>query len=331
MRGNDVTDVPALSDLERACDEYGRGVRVLATHRGPLIERLLDNGQEHLAAALPSNRRDPVPRTLANYMHPSDDLADDLQARMKDVLDQITALSGQYSLDPSVTSLLINSAEGVAGKVVDLSDDLRQQLSGKNRLTANRGPLDITVDELTRVPTDAELLVSSVWSEEHLIVLGRIIEISIQNEGRCRQLLGRALGLPESALEKGQYTDAVFLGSRLNDLDRRLKNLSKMDGVPTWMPAAIDWTDRAAKADKRRDALVHRPPAIILGRTGPRPALSPARNSQQVEELTTQAWELLRDLAKVSRDSFEILRISSTHSTLGSSSGPEAIPPSLGP
>jgi hypothetical protein len=83
-------------------------------------------------------------------------------------------------------------------------------------LPIGKGPIfDITDDER------AHLFQSRTWSAEHLLALGRIVEVSASIEDRMRRLLGSALQIPQSGLGRRDYTSAAFLGVRASELTRR--------------------------------------------------------------------------------------------------------------
>jgi hypothetical protein len=198
-------------------------------------------------------------------------------------------------------------AADVARRVVELAEDLRV-LAFRQRRTAAAQVLAVSLDELTRTPSDEELLRSGAWSEEHLTVLGRIVEVSASNESVARRLLGLALGLQERPGRRDGLAEVVFIGNRLKDLARRLTALRPLDGVPEWSEDAAAWAVKAGKAEEKRDALLHRAPAIVMTGSGAESALAPARRAQEVEVLTTQAWDVLRDLEQSQRDGFLVLR-----------------------
>ena len=149
--------------------------------------------------------------------------------------------------------------------------------------------LALTAEDLQRQPTDAGLLKSGVWSEEHLITLGRIVEESAGNEAKVRRLLGLALRLPDGGLANQHYAEAIFLGARVRDLAGKLCALAPLDGAPPWVQAAAIWADTAAKADEKRKQLLHSPPEFIGGSAVGQPGMSPVRRSQRPEVLATQA------------------------------------------
>lgn len=175
-------------------------------------------------------------------------------------------------------------------------------LGSSVRRPFGKGPIfDITDDER------AHLFQSRTWSAEHLLALGRIVEVSASIEDRMRRLLGSALQIPQSGLGRRDYTSAAFLGVRASELTRRLKTLATMDGVPEWVPAAAEWALRAHKAIERRDALVHRAPVIIMGGSdGPKPGLGRARWTQEHETLDQQALDLLRQLVELEEEGLSV-------------------------
>ena len=122
--------------------------------------------------------------------------------------------------------------------------------------------LALTAEDLQRQPTDAGLLKSGVWSERHLIAPGRIVEESAGNEAKVRRLLGLALRLPDGGLANQRYAEAIFLVARVRDLAGELCALAPQDGAPPWVQAAAIWADTTAKADEKRNQLLHRPPCV---------------------------------------------------------------------
>lgn len=311
---NDQPGVVSLerppTDLQRAADGYRRGVELLVAHRGTLIQRLNAAAVDHLVDACPWNRPRMDPFLPAPYQ-PERDLPDALRERMRLVAVELTDVSQTPS--PGTWIYLSDErADVMAAEVLKLEKDLRDAWSTKRRVTTNLWPPAVDLEELSREPTAEELLVSRVWSEEHLIILGRIVELSSEIEVTCRRLLGRALAIPESGLGSRQYTDAVFLGSRVKDLAARLKALSETEGVPAWLVDAASWAKRASNAEQRRDALLHRPAVLVMGGESPRPGLSRARRSQEVEVLTTQASDLLRELDGLRRASFGLKTVTFT-------------------
>ena len=287
------------SDLQRAAQMYEQGVQILATHPGPIGVRLQQAALTHFVNAGPWTRPR-LPLDMPPFMQPAHDVPDDLIERIRVVGMELTTVFPLPDL----------RAVELADSVVALAADLRTRLTSQRRRAVENLGMAVTREQMLAPPTDEALLTSLVWGEEHLLVLGRIIELSAENESTVRHLLGRALGLAESGFQSRRYVDAVFLGSRVNDLKGRLVNLAALEGVPEWMPVAVAWARRAANADERRNKLVHRPPVIVMGGAGPLPGMSAARRDQATEVITTQAWDLLRELEAVRRDGFDVLQVS---------------------
>jgi hypothetical protein len=133
------------------------------------------------------------------------------------------------------------------------------------------------------------ILSSQIWTQRHLVTLGRIVEVSAANENILRILLGRALQIDRgSAHETAAQVDALFLGLRLPELHRRLCALAALEGMPDWLPSAVAWSKAAVAAAEQRDGLLHRPPALLLTQDGFRVGMSPARRTQEFELLDEQ-------------------------------------------
>jgi len=281
-------DARYASDLERAVVGFERATSTLATHPGTLPARLSAAASD-VAGACPWNRSPRLPRDLPDGMRPPQDLPDDLAERMRVLLN---TLAGEW--------LHEDQAVHAALEVIALADELS---AADNYLRRTRATLvlALTTEELQRQPTDAELLRSGIWSEEHLITLGRIVEESAGNEATVRQMLGLALRLPDGSSATQRYAEVVFLGARVRDLAGKLRALVPLDGAPPWLQEAVSWADTAAKADEQRNQLLHRPPAFIDTAVGLQPGMSPARRSQSPEILAAQAINVLRELGAVSR------------------------------
>ena len=223
-------------------------------------------------------------------MRPPQDLSDDLVERMRVLLNTLTG-----------EALPEDQARRAALEVITLAAELS---AAESHLRHTRATLVLasTTEELQHQPTDEALLRSGIWSEQHLITLGRIVEKSAGNEAIVRRLLGLGLRLPDGGLATQRYAEAIFLGLRVRGLADKLRAIVPLDGAPPWVPEAARWADSAAKADEKRNQLLHRPPAFIIGRAvGPQPGMSPARRSQSPEILDAQAISVLRDLDTVSR------------------------------
>ncbi len=153
-------------------------------------------------------------------------------------------------------------------------------------------------------PDDREaLLRSSTWTPEHLVVLGRLAEESASIEWWARAMLEHALNLP------GEAAAALFLGSRMPELSRRLKALADTTTAAEWLEEAADWAKRAASAVGKRDELLHRAPTIIgvPTREHVRRGMRPARRNQVLEEIGDQVIDALRELVAVRREAFDLL------------------------
>ena len=151
------------------------------------------------------------------------------------------------------------------------------------------------------------ILTSQIWTQRHLVTLGRIVEVSAANENRLRILLGRALQIDrDSAHATAAYVDALFLGLRMPELNRRLCALATLDAMPEWLPSAVAWSKAASAAAEQRDALLHRPPALMVTEQGFRVGMSPARRTQEFELLDKQAMDVLRALVECENTSREV-------------------------
>lgn len=283
------------SDLERAVAGFDRALAVLATHPGLLPQRLFALAAD-VSDGCPWNRRPRLPSDLPEGMRPPLDLPDELKERMRVLLNKLT----RELPDPT-------EANAAAAELVALAVDLKA-LDALLRRTTPLLTLAGAPADLRRQPTDDELLVSGAWSEEHLITLGRIIEVSAGNEAAVRAMLGRALGLPDGSFANQRYADAVFLGTRVKDMATKLAAIAELEGAAEWLPAAARWAKAAANADERRNQLVHRSPALFSTDSGWLPGMSASRRSQTAEVLTAQALDVLRELDVVRRAGVRLMQ-----------------------
>lgn len=142
---------------------------------------------------------------------------------------------------------------------------------------------------------------SSVWTDEHLLALGRLVELSARLEFFARQLLAQAASLPSGTAE------ALFIGSPMSKLKRQLQALATVEGAPTWAPRAADWVRRAASAVEVRDSIVHRPPAFVMHDGEWRPAMLPSRRSQETETIDDQIVPLLRQMQDLVEEAAKLM------------------------
>ena len=284
------------SDLELAVAGFEKALHTLATHPAALPHRLLAAAAD-VSSGCPWNRRPRLPADLPVGLRPPDDLPTLTAERMRMVLGAMT--------DGTPTT---EQAVGIAGDVAALGADLKQ-LDAHLRRTTPLLVLAVTPEDVERQPSDEELLRSGVWSEEHLVTLGRIVEEAASNESLLRTILGRALRLPDGGYARQRYAEALFLGSRVPDMVKKLKAVADLYGVPDWMPDAVAWATSAHKADLRRNELLHRPPAFVVTAGEWRPGMSPARRTQEAEILTSQALDVLRELEAVARAGMQLMTL----------------------
>jgi hypothetical protein len=172
--------------------------------------------------------------------------------------------------------------------------------------------------EASSNPEPADVLTSREWTQDQLLALGRIVELSNTLEWIARWLMGLALHIDDSDI-----IEALFLGERLGNMQQRLQALARLPletsdpyvegtglytatlraggklylGPPgsfidletrAYIQDAAAWAKSAKKAIDRRDALLHRPPIDGVRH----PGLGRGRRTQQPEALHTQAQEL---------------------------------------
>lgn len=142
---------------------------------------------------------------------------------------------------------------------------------------------------------DGDLLRQSwYWSEDQLILLGRVVELSAYLESRWREILGLALGL------RADLVDVLLLGVRFSELRRRLQALQLRSPwlAGDWLPEVIVVAKAAAATLDQRDALLHRPVSSSWGSL----ELRPARTSQKNERVEGQLLDLVRNLMTRGRE-----------------------------
>lgn len=159
-------------------------------------------------------------------------------------------------------------------------------------------------EPLPPVPTDYDPLDISKYDkvrQRHIVGLGLIAEFSAQIDETARWLLGLAVG----TLDIKQIT-ALFLGDRFGTIERKFKALADLDPTDPFLVEAKTWFMKTGKLVEQRDALIHRPVLgdFVQGRS--RHVLLPARRSQEAEELSGQAVNLVAKLENAWEDGYDI-------------------------
>lgn len=201
-------------------------------------------------------------------MRPPQDLSDDLVERMRVLLN---TLAGE--------SLKEEHALRAAMEVIALADELS---AADSHLPRTRATLVLasTTEELQHQPTDAELLKSGIWSEEHLITLGRMVEKSAGNEAvKPARVSCAALRFHGERVPQGVPVD---VGPPGEGRDRRVVLLERVRG-PHHRPACKQRTRR-----RQRVRLGERHHRTRRRRTAP-DSLAPAARARGVARTARRA------------------------------------------
>lgn len=146
---------------------------------------------------------------------------------------------------------------------------------------------------------DQKYLRSHALPDEHLMLLGRLLELSAWLEFAGRTLISMALDVDPDRAE------AMLLGSRMNTLQAQIVALAKLESAAPWLEEAAAWATRAKNAVDRRDALVHRQAASSPGPDGaPVPVLMASRRNQTSIDLAeAKVSDLVWEMVDLCRES----------------------------
>ena len=159
---------------------------------------------------------------------------------------------------------------------------------------------------MDQAPDDlADLLHSDAWSQDHLLALGRLVELSAVLELYGRLALGEALPMDD------RFGEYMALGLRMPQIAGQLQAVAHRDDGPSSAHDLADWAARAATAIGRRDAIVHRAPMTTWDGSGAPgvPGMFVARRNQRPEHLDNRVLVLLRDMLTLIREVEDLLRL----------------------